>query len=85
LGFVMTMTIVLGLVFQLPLVMVFLSRVGLVAPDRYRALRRHAVLANVVLAAVLSPPDLLGMAVFSLPLIVLYEIGLRCAAWSRTC
>ncbi len=83
LGFVMTLTIILGLVFQLPLVMVFLTKIGLVSPDRYRSWRKHAILANVVLAAVLSPPDLLSMAVFALPLLLLYEIGLWCSVWAR--
>lgn len=83
LSFVMTLTIVLGLVFQLPLVMVFLTKVGLVSPDRYRSWRKHAILANIVLAAVLSPPDLLSMAVFALPLLLLYEIGLWCSVWAR--
>ncbi|HEV3029196.1 MAG TPA: twin-arginine translocase subunit TatC [Planctomycetota bacterium] len=82
LGFVLTLTIILGLVFQLPLVMVFLTKLGLVEPDRYRAWRRHAILANIVLAAVLSPPDLLSMLVFTLPLVVLYEIGLWCSVWA---
>jgi sec-independent protein translocase protein TatC len=82
LGFVLTLTILLGLVFQLPLIMVFLTKIGLVTPDRYRAWRRHAILANIVLAAVLSPPDLLSMAVFALPLVVLYEIGLWCSVWA---
>jgi len=82
LGFVLTMTIILGLVFQLPLVMVFLSKIGLVPPDRYKSWRRHAILANIVFAAVISPPDLLSMAVFALPLFVLYEIGLWCSVWA---
>jgi len=80
---VLTLTIILGLVFQLPLVMVFLTRIGFVTPDRYRSWRKHAILGNVVIAAVLSPPDLLSMAVFALPLLVLYEIGLWCSDWSR--
>jgi sec-independent protein translocase protein TatC len=83
LGLVLTLTIILGLVFQLPLVMVFLTKIGLVHPDRYRSMRRHAILANIVFAAVISPPDLLSMAVFALPLLVLYEVGLWCSAWAR--
>ena len=83
LGLFLTLTIVLGLVFQLPLIMVFLSKIGMVTPDRYRQWRKHAILANVVLAAVLSPPDLLSMAVFALPLLVLYEIGLWCSVWTK--
>lgn len=84
LSFFMTLTIILGLVFQLPLVMVFLTKIGLVDPDRYRSWRKHAILGNVVLAAVLSPPDLLSMAVFALPLLLLYEIGLWCSVWARS-
>ena len=83
LGFVMTLTIILGLVFQLPLLMVFLTKIGLVTPDRYRSWRKHAILANIVFAAVISPPDLLSMAVFALPLLVLYEVGLWCSVWAR--
>ncbi|HZE99946.1 MAG TPA: twin-arginine translocase subunit TatC [Planctomycetota bacterium] len=83
LGFVMTLTLILGLVFQLPLVMVFLTKIGLVPPDRYRSWRKHAILANIVFAAVISPPDLLSMAVFALPLLILYEIGLWCSVWAR--
>jgi len=76
LGLVLTLTILLGAVFQLPLVMVFLTKIGLVPPARWRGWRRHAILANVVAAAVLAPPDLLSMVVFVLPLLVLYEAGL---------
>jgi len=83
LGFVLSLTIILGVVFQLPLVMVFLTKIGLVSPDRYKSWRRHAVLANILFAAVVSPPDLLSMAVFALPLFVLYEIGLWCSVWAR--
>jgi Tat protein translocase TatC len=82
LGFVLTLTIILGLVFQLPLVMVFLTKIGLVDPGRYRSWRKHAVLGNIVFAAVIAPPDLLSMAVFSLPLLALYEVGLWCSVWA---
>jgi Tat protein translocase TatC len=77
---VLTLTILLGLVFQLPLAMVFLTKIGLVSPARWRRWRRAAILGNVVLAAVLAPPDPQGMLVFALPLLVLYEIGLGCAS-----
>jgi Tat protein translocase TatC len=79
LSLVLTLTILLGAVFQLPLVMVFLAKIGLVTPGHYRKWRRHAVVGNVVLAALIAPPDLLSMAVFVLPLLVLYEIGLWCS------
>ena len=80
LGLVLTLTILLGLVFQLPVVMTFFSRIGLVAPARWRSWRKAAIVANVVLAAFVAPPDLLSMVVFVLPLLVLYEIGVWCSA-----
>jgi Tat protein translocase TatC len=72
---VTTMTLVLGALFQLPLVMVLLSRLGLVHPETYGRWRRNAVVANLVLAGVLSPPDLISMLAFAIPLLALYEVG----------
>lgn len=80
LGLVLTLTIILGAVFQLPLVMVFLSKLGLVMPRQWRGWRKHAVVANIILAAILAPADLLSMAVFVVPLLVLYEVGIACSA-----
>jgi Tat protein translocase TatC len=80
LGLVMTLTILLGTLFQLPLVMVLLSKLGLVTPPRWRAWRRAAILGSVILAAVLAPPDPQSMLVFALPLLLLYEVGLLCAS-----
>jgi sec-independent protein translocase protein TatC len=76
LSLVMTLTILLGLLFQLPLAMVFLSKTGFVAPPRWRAWRRAAILGSVILAALLAPPDPQSMLVFTLPLLALYEIGI---------
>jgi sec-independent protein translocase protein TatC len=74
-GLVLTLTVVLGAVFQVPLVMAFLSIVGLVRSSSWRAWRRGAIVANLVVAAVISPPDLLSMLAFAVPLVLLYELG----------
>jgi sec-independent protein translocase protein TatC len=79
LGLVLTLTILLGAVFQLPLVMTFFSKIGLVAPARWRSWRKGAIVGNIVLGAFLAPPDLLSMVVFVLPLLVLYEVGVWCS------
>lgn len=76
---VLAMTVALGAVFQLPLAMALLSRLGLVAPSSWSRARRHAVVGNVLAAAFLSPPDPLSMAVFAVPLLALYEVGVLSA------
>jgi Tat protein translocase TatC len=75
LDLVMKLTILLGGIFQLPLVMVFLSKVGLVPPSAYNKWRRAAIIANVVFAAIITPADVLTMILVAAPLLLLYEIG----------
>lgn len=72
---VMTLTVALGGVFQLPLAMAFLTRIGLVEPRSWGRWRRHGIVANVVLAAVLGPGDPLSLLAFAAPLLLLYEVG----------
>ena len=79
----LTLTNLLGAIFQLPLVMVFLSTIGIVRPESFASWRRHAIVGNVVLAAVLSPPDPVSMVVFAVPLLLLYEIGIVCSRFAR--
>ena len=75
LSLVMTLTIVLGGVFQVPLVMVFLSKIGLVSPSSWNRWRRHAVVINLIFAAIVTPADIFSMIMVAIPLLVLYEIG----------
>ena len=75
LNLVTTLTIILGAVFQLPLIMVFLSKIGLVAPPTYNKFQRLAILLNLIAAAFIAPPDVISMCVVAIPMILLYEIG----------
>ena len=79
LNLVTTLTIILGAVFQLPLIMVFLSKIGLVAPPTYNKFQRMAILCNLVAAAFIAPPDVVSMCVVAVPMILLYEIGVVAA------
>jgi sec-independent protein translocase protein TatC len=76
---VTTLTIILGAVFQLPLIMVFLSKIGLVAPPTYNKFQRLAILLNLIAAAFIAPPDVISMCVVAIPMILLYEIGVAAA------
>ena len=66
-----------ALVFQLPLLVYFLTRMGLVSPDFLRRYRRHALVALAILSAVITPPDVFSMILVLLPLFGLYEYSIR--------
>ena len=64
---------IFGILFQLPIVMVFLMRIGVVEPDTFRKHRRHAIVANFTVAMILTPPDIFSQIVLALCMTVLYE------------
>ncbi|TAK10140.1 MAG: twin-arginine translocase subunit TatC, partial [Candidatus Manganitrophaceae bacterium] len=66
-----------GLVFELPLVMLFLSKIGLLTPAFLTRNRKYAILLAFFIAAVLTPtPDIFNQCIMAIPLILLYEIGI---------
>lgn len=67
----------IGLVFELPVVVFFLSKVGILTPDLMRKQRRYAVVVILVLAAIITPPDWFSIWLVAIPLLILYEIGIR--------
>ena len=77
---VIKFTLGFGLVFELPLVLTMLSRMGIVTPKFLAKNRKYAILVNFVIAAILTPtPDILNQSLMAGPLIVLYEIGILAA------
>jgi sec-independent protein translocase protein TatC len=76
-AFVLGFVFSFGLVFELPLVMILLGRLGLLQARRLSRYRSHAVLAVAVLSAVLTPtPDAFNMMLMAVPLYLLFEVGL---------
>ncbi len=65
-----------GLIFELPLVIFFLARMGLVSSLKLKNFRKYFVFTAFVVAAILTPPDVVSQVLMALPLIVLYEIGI---------
>src|SRR5688572_3484967 len=75
-GFVLQITLALGLSFELPLVIIILSWLGVVGPAELNRFRRYAVVLAFIAGAILSPgADLLSMVMMTLPLLLLYEVG----------
>jgi sec-independent protein translocase protein TatC len=84
LAMVWRLLVVFGVVFELPVVVMILSALGLVTPAFLRAKRRHAIVVMVVLASVLSPGDFLSLTLMLLgPMILLYELGILLSAMVR--
>ena len=80
-GFMTNLLLAFGAVFQVPLVVLVLAKVGLVDMPRLRRYRAHVIVAMSVIAAVLAPPDLLSMLAMMLPMWLLYELGIL-LAWA---
>lgn len=69
-----------GIVFELPIVAYFLTKVGLITPTFMRKYRKHALIVIIILSAIITPPDVFSQLLVSIPLIVLYEVGIVISA-----
>jgi sec-independent protein translocase protein TatC len=79
LDLVMKLIFACGLIFQMPVAMSLLARVGITSSKALRHYRRYAILGMFVIAAIVSPPDPLSMVMFAVPLLALYEISIIAA------
>lgn len=78
-GFVMTMFIAFGLTFEVPIVVIVLVRMGLVSVEKLKQIRPYVIVGAFIIAAVVTPPDVMSQLLLAIPLCVLYEIGLLVA------
>jgi sec-independent protein translocase protein TatC len=76
-----TLTFSCGLMFQLPMIMFVLTKIGIVTPDFLRNFRRHAIVVILIIAAIITPPDVMSQILVSLPLFILYEVSIWVSAW----
>jgi sec-independent protein translocase protein TatC len=77
---VTSVTLWTGVLFQLPLVVLFLTRAGIVTPGMLRTYRRHAFVVMLVAAAIITPPDVISQLIVAGPLLALYEAGILISA-----
>jgi len=76
LSFILILTVAFGVAFQVPLVVLFLTRTGLVPIENLRSYRKVVILLIVIVAGILAPPDLLSHLLLAGPMILLFELGL---------
>ena len=65
-----------GIVFELPILVFFLSKVGIVTPGFLKKYRRHSYILILILAAIITPPDIFSQILVCIPLIILYEVSI---------
>lgn len=75
-GTVTSITLASGLVFEIPIISYFLTKIGLIDPAFLKKYRRHALIIILALSAIITPPDVFSQVMVCLPLLVLYEIGI---------
>jgi sec-independent protein translocase protein TatC len=80
-GTVKTTTLATGLVFELPIIIYFLSSLGLVTPAFLREYRKWAYVIILIIAAIVTPPDVISQIIVTIPLVVLFEISIFISAF----
>ena len=74
-----TLTFLMGIVFQIPVITFFLAKMGIVDARMMAHYRRHAILLIALIAAIITPPDLLTLILVTVPMYMLYELSIRIA------
>ena len=76
-----TLTFIMGIVFQLPIIMYILAKVGFVSSQLLAKYRKHALIIIMIVAAIITPPDLMTLILVTIPLYVLYEVSVTVARY----
>jgi sec-independent protein translocase protein TatC len=75
-GLIRACTLACGLIFELPIVIYFLTKVGLVTPQFLRTYRKYALVIVLIISAIITPPDVASQVIVAIPVLVLYEISI---------
>jgi len=80
--FLLQLTLPFGLLFQLPVVVMFLTRLGIITPMLLVKIRKYAYFALLVIAALITPPELISHLMVTVPLFILYEVSIFISRFS---
>jgi sec-independent protein translocase protein TatC len=78
---VLMLSLLSGLMFELPVIIYVLSVAGIVTPDLMKHFRRHSVVVILIIAAVITPPDVISQTLIAFPVYGLYELSIHISAW----
>ena len=72
---VKTSIIASGLFFELPIIIYFLTKLGLVSPEFLRKYRRYAIVIVLIIAAIVTPPDVVSQTIVAIPMLIIFELS----------
>lgn len=76
-GLVTNMLLGVSIMFELPVLIYFLTKIGLITPEFLKRYRKHALVIVLILAAIITPPDVASQVIVAVPILILYEIGIK--------
>jgi sec-independent protein translocase protein TatC len=76
-GLVTNMLLGVSILFELPVLIYFLTKIGLVTPEFLKKYRKHALVVVLILAAIITPPDIASQVIVAIPILILYEISIK--------
>jgi sec-independent protein translocase protein TatC len=80
-GLVRASVLASGLIFELPIIIYFLTKVGVVTPQFLRKYRKFALVIVLIISAIITPPDIASQVIVSVPVLLLYEVSIYISAW----
>jgi sec-independent protein translocase protein TatC len=81
LSFVMTMFLAFGCAFEVPIVVIVLARMGIVPIDKLKEFRGYFIVLAFIIAAIITPPDVVSQLALAIPMVILYEVGIWAAGF----
>lgn len=75
-GTVSSICLATGVVFELPIVAFFLTKIGIITPEFMRKYRKHSIVVTFILAAIITPPDIFSQTLVVIPILLLYEVSI---------
>ena len=78
-GLLRTSVLASGIIFELPIIIYFLTRVGLITPEFLRKNRKISLVLVLSLSAIITPPDIASQIIVSIPILILYEVSILIA------
>jgi sec-independent protein translocase protein TatC len=80
--FLLQLTIPFGLVFELPVLVMFLTRLGMITPFFLSKIRKYAYFVLLIIAGIITPPDVMSQIIVMIPLVILYELSVMISRYT---